>query len=55
LITRGIPAYALVDDSGSQSIYAGAFTTTDQAALLAAYLRAAGVTGVVAYRTGRVP
>jgi hypothetical protein len=55
LITRGIPAYVLVDESGSQSVYAGAFATTDQAALLAASLRAAGVTGVVAYRTGRVP
>lgn len=52
LVSIGIPVYALTDDSGRESIYAGAFDTVDEAAPLAASLRAAGIATVVAYRTG---
>jgi hypothetical protein len=55
LIAVGVPVYALTDDSGSVSIYAGAFDTADHAAPLAASLRAIGIATVVAYRTGRMP
>jgi len=51
--TRGIPAYALLQDDGTARVFAGAFETPAQAASLAASLRDAGVTPLVAYRTGR--
>jgi len=51
---RGIPAYPLLQDDGSVRVYAGAFETPEQAMLLAAQLKKAGVEpAVVAYRTGR--
>lgn len=52
-IARELPAYALLQDDGSARIYAGAFETPDQAALLAASVRAAGIEPTVAYRMGR--
>ncbi len=55
MLARGIPVYELVEDSGRESIYAGAFDSIDAAAPLAASLRTAGFTTVVAYRTGRMP
>ena len=50
---RGFNAYALMQSDGSVRLYAGAFETPAQAAPLAAALRAARVTPVVAFRTGR--
>ena len=52
-IARGLPAYALLQEDGSARIYAGAFDTPEQAALLAASVRAAGIEPTVAYRMGR--
>ncbi len=49
----GIPAYALVQDDGSARVFAGAFETSGQAALLAKSLRDLGTAPVVAFRTGR--
>ena len=50
---RGFNTYVLVQNDGSARLLAGAFETTAQAAPLASALRAAGVTPVIAYRTGR--
>ena len=55
LVARGIPVYALVDDSGRETVYAGAFDRIDAATPLAASLRTGGFTTVVVYRTGRMP
>ena len=52
---KGIPVYALMQDDGTFTLYAGAFETPAQAALLMSTLRAAGEDPVVVYRTGRVP
>lgn len=52
---RGIPAYALNDESGGARVYAGAFVSIDQAAALAASLHAIGLTPVLAYRVGQAP
>jgi hypothetical protein len=51
--SRGLPAYALSQRDGTARVYAGAFETPEQAALLADLLRTAGIEPVVAYRTGR--
>ena len=50
---RGVSAYALVQDDGSACVYAGAFETSGQAALLAKSLRDLGTVPVLAFRTGR--
>lgn len=50
---RGVPAYALMQLDGSARVYAGAFETSGQAALLAKSLRDLGVAPVLAFRTGR--
>ena len=50
---RGIPAYALLQDDGTATLYAGAFETADQAALFMTYLRAAGIEPALTYRLGR--
>ena len=52
---KGIPVYALLQDDGTFTLYAGAFETPAQAAMLLPTLRAAGEDPVVVYRTGRVP
>lgn len=52
-LQRGFNSYVLVQNDGSARLLAGAFETTAQAAPLASALRAAGVTPVIAYRTGR--
>jgi len=52
---RGIPAYSLVGDDGQARVYAGAFTSVDQAVALTASLHAAGLTPIVAYRIGQAP
>lgn len=51
---RGVSAYALLQSDGGVRLFAGAFETPTQAAPLAAVLRAAGVTPVLAIRTGRM-
>lgn len=50
---RGLPVYALRQPDGTARLYAGAFETPEQAALLLDTLRAAGVPATVVYRTGR--
>jgi len=52
-LARGVPAYALLQDDGTATIYAGAFETADQAALFMTYLRAAGIEPALTYRLGR--
>jgi hypothetical protein len=51
--SRGVPAYALVQDDGSVRLFAGAFETAAAAVPLDAELRAAGLAPQLAYRTGR--
>jgi hypothetical protein len=50
---RGQPVYALRQPDGSARLYAGAFEFPEQAVLFAESLRAAGLTPVLVYRTGR--
>ena len=52
-LARGVPAYALLQDDGTATIYVGAFENADQAALLIPSLRASGVEPVLVYRFGR--
>jgi hypothetical protein len=52
-LARGVPAYALLQDDSTATIYAGAFETADQAALFMTYLRAAGIEPALTYRLGR--
>jgi len=52
-IARQLPAYALLQDDGTARVYAGAFDTPEQAAILAASVRAAGIEPTLAYRMGR--
>jgi hypothetical protein len=54
-ISRGVPAFAVVDEAGRARIYAGVFETADQASVLAMSLGGAGVAPVLAYRIGRMP
>jgi cell division septation protein DedD len=49
----GYPAYGLAAADGRVRIYAGAFTTADQARSLAASLQQAGIQSTVVYRLGR--
>jgi SPOR domain len=51
---RGLPVYALLQPDGTSRIYAGAFKSPDEVTMLADALRAAGVSPLLAYRTGRV-
>jgi hypothetical protein len=51
---RGVPAYALLQDDSTATIYAGAFESADQAALFTTYLRGLGVEPALTYRLGRV-
>lgn len=52
-LARGIPAYALLQADGSATIYAGAFDSAEQAALLIPSLRTAGIEPTLSYRLGR--
>ena len=52
-VTRGIAAYALLNDDGTATVYAGAFASPEQAVLLQAELRAAGINPQLAFRVGR--
>lgn len=50
---RGLPAFALRQDDGSITLYAGAFESAEQAAAGQAALGAAAPTAAIAYRVGR--
>jgi len=52
-VSRGVPAYALLQDAGTVRLFAGAFESAAAAVLLSADLRAKGLAPQVAYRTGR--
>jgi hypothetical protein len=52
-VARGVAAYALLDESSQASVYVGAFASPDQAVILLAELRAAGLEPELAYRVGR--
>lgn len=54
-IERDIPAYALLQDDGTATIYAGAFESAEQSIVLAQKLRAVGVTPSLVYRIGSLP
>jgi hypothetical protein len=47
--------YVLAQQDGSMKLYAGAFERPEDAATLLSTLRGAGLTPVLAYRTGRAP
>jgi hypothetical protein len=51
--SRGIPAYALLQDDGRARLFAGAFETPGQSVLVALSLRDIGVEPALAFRTGR--
>jgi hypothetical protein len=51
--SRGIPAYALLQDDGRARLFAGAFETPGQSALVALSLRDIGAEPMLAFRTGR--
>jgi hypothetical protein len=50
---KGVTAYPLSRGDGTVALYAGAFETADEAALLAQSLRGAGLSPTLVYRTGR--
>ncbi len=52
---RGITAYVLLQKDGGARLYTGAFERAELSSLAASALRVAGVTPVLAYRTGRIP
>ena len=54
-IEREIPAYALLQDDGTATIYAGAFESPEQSIVLAQKLRTVGVTPSLVYRIGSLP
>ncbi|MEO8192266.1 MAG: SPOR domain-containing protein [Gemmatimonadales bacterium] len=55
LESKGVHAYALMQRDGSARVYAGAFERAQQSSLAATALRVAGLSPVLAYRTGRLP
>jgi len=55
LAGRQVHAYALIQQDGSARVYAGAFDRPQHSSLAATALRVAGLTPVLAYRTGRLP
>jgi hypothetical protein len=55
LASRGVTAYALLQKDGGALLYTGAFERSNQSSLAASALRVAGLTPVLAYRTGRTP
>jgi hypothetical protein len=50
---KGVVPYALRQDDGTVRVYAGAFETVAQGVAMAAFVRGAGATPLMAYRTGR--
>ena len=55
LAAKDVIAYGLLQNDGTALIYAGAFERAAQSSLATTALRVAGLTPVLAYRTGRVP
>lgn len=55
LAAQNVNAYALIQRDGSARVYAGAFENPQQSSLAMTALRIAGLTPVLAYRTGRLP
>ena len=55
LAAQNVTAYALIQRDGSARVYAGAFENPQQSSLAMTALRIAGLTPVLAYRTGRLP
>lgn len=51
---RGLPVYALLQADGTARLYAGAFKTPQESALLADAMKSAGVSTSLVFRTGRV-
>ena len=54
LAGKDVKAYALMQTDGSARVYAGAFERPEQSPLAATALRVAGLSPVLAYRTGRI-
>lgn len=52
-LAEGIPAYALAQEDGSVTVYAGAYESEAHAALAVTTIRSAHPDAVLAYRTGR--
>ena len=52
--SRGLPVYALRQDDGTATLYAGAFVSPEEAATLLASFRTFGDSLTVVYRTGRL-
>jgi hypothetical protein len=53
LAASGVVTYALVQADGTARVFAGAFTTPEEAMQLAPVLRSAGIQPRIVYRTGR--
>jgi len=53
LASKQVTAYSLLQVNGGVKVYVGAFATPEQSSLAATALRVAGLTPVLAYRTGR--
>lgn len=51
-VTRGVPAYSLMQRDGTARVYVGAFASPDDASLLAARLRARNIHATLVYRVG---
>ncbi|MGI9141229.1 MAG: SPOR domain-containing protein [Gemmatimonadaceae bacterium] len=54
-LSRGLPVYALAQPEGNALVYAGAFATPSDAAVLQDSLRSAGTRTLLVYRKGRTP
>ena len=50
---NGVETYSMLQDDGTVQLYAGAFSTPEEAMHLAPLLRTAGIRPRIAYRTGR--
>jgi len=50
---KGLPVYALMQEDGTATLYAGAFETREQGSLLLAIFRSGGEEPPIAQRTGR--
>jgi hypothetical protein len=53
-VSRGVPAYALLQADGRAFVYAGAFARAEESDVLAGQLRAGGLRPVLVYRIGRI-
>jgi hypothetical protein len=54
LASKQVSAYSLRQSDGSAKLYVGAFERPEQSSLAATALRVAGLSPVLAYRTGRI-